>query len=183
MKINYFQCYILVIPICMTLRLCLQCPWNNQFPIRAQLSSWFSIYTIQYICFYIQTYLANLLMYSAHLSLRASAPTRHDRQFNEQPNDPGKSPAIPRKEYPWGQGQAWRRDPSGKPTNEERARTAGLFQSPDYWNRDRDHWPFLSTPPSPLPQSPGWPASWPLSRGGGESYHLGSSRVQLREDL
>ena len=42
-------------------------------------------------------------MYSAHLSLRASAPTRHDRQLNEQPNDQGRAchakegiPVIPR---------------------------------------------------------------------------------------
>ena len=28
-----------------------------------------------------------ILMYSAHLSLRASVPNRHDRQFNAQPND------------------------------------------------------------------------------------------------
>ena len=55
-------------------------------------------------------------MYSAPFPLRASAPTRHDNQksrlrlqgltpgrhdgpVNEQPNDPEKRPAIPRKEY------------------------------------------------------------------------------------
>ena len=42
-------------------------------------------------------------MYSAHLSLRASAPNRHDRQFNEQPNNQRKGshtkkgiPVMPR---------------------------------------------------------------------------------------
>ena len=43
-------------------------------------------------------------MYSAHLSLRASAPTRHDKQFKEQPTDTSKEachnkgeiPAMPR---------------------------------------------------------------------------------------
>ena len=30
---------------------------------------------------------AKILMYSAHLSLRASVPTRHNQRFNEQPND------------------------------------------------------------------------------------------------
>ena len=45
--------------------------------------------------------------------------------------------------------QAWERNPSGKPTNEERARKTGLFQYQDCWSKDRDSWPFLSTPPSP----------------------------------
>ena len=42
-------------------------------------------------------------MYSAHLSLRANAHTRHDKQFNKQPNDQGKGshtkegrPVMPR---------------------------------------------------------------------------------------
>ena len=51
------------------------------------------------------------LMYLAHLSLRASAPTRHDGQFNEQPNNPEKGPAIPRKEYPWCQGPSLKEKP------------------------------------------------------------------------
>ena len=55
-------------------------------------------------------------------------------------------------------GQAWRRNPSGKPTNEERARTAGLFQSQDCWKRDRDHWLLLSTPLHPPATEP-WVAS------------------------
>ena len=29
-----------------------------------------------------------IVMYSAHLSLRASAPTRYNKQFDEQPNNP-----------------------------------------------------------------------------------------------
>ena len=47
-------------------------------------------------------------------------------------------------------GQAWRRNPSGKPTNEEKTRRAGLFRSQDCWNKDRDHWPFLSTHSFPV---------------------------------
>ena len=47
---------------------------------------------------------ANILMYSAHLPFRASAPTRHDQRLNEQPKDPRKEashtregiPAMPR---------------------------------------------------------------------------------------
>ena len=53
-----------------------------------------------------------LMMYSAHLSLRASAPNRHDRQFNEQPNDQGRGshtkkgiPVMPRAK-PEGETQA-----------------------------------------------------------------------------
>ena len=53
------------------------------------------------------------LMYSAHLSLQASAPTRHDKQFNEQPNETRKEachtkegiPAMPRAK-PEGETQA-----------------------------------------------------------------------------
>ena len=53
------------------------------------------------------------MMYSAHLSPRASAPTRHNQQFNEQPKDPRKEachtkegiPAIPRAK-PEGESQA-----------------------------------------------------------------------------
>ena len=52
-------------------------------------------------------------MYSAHLSRRASAPTRHSQQFNEQPKDPRQEachtkegiPAIPRAK-PEGESQA-----------------------------------------------------------------------------
>ena len=52
-------------------------------------------------------------MYLAQLSRRASAPTRHNQQFNEQPKDPRKEachtkegiPAIPRAK-PEGESQA-----------------------------------------------------------------------------
>ena len=53
-----------------------------------------------------------IMMYSAHLSLRASAPNRHDRQFNEQPNNQRKGshtkkgiPVMPRAK-PEGETQA-----------------------------------------------------------------------------
>ena len=58
--------------------------------------------------------------------------------------------------------QAWRRNPSGKPTNEERARKTGLFQYQDCWSKDRDSWPFLSTPPSPPLPPPLTPPPPPL---------------------
>ena len=54
-----------------------------------------------------------VVMYSAHLSRRASAPTHHNWQFNEEPKDPRKEachtkggiPAIPRAK-PEGKSQA-----------------------------------------------------------------------------
>ena len=79
-------------------------------------------------------------MYSAHLSPRASAPTGHNQQFSEQPKDTRKGAchnkegitAMPR-------AKPERENPSGKPTNEEKAWRAGLFRPKDCWNKDRDH--------------------------------------------
>ena len=45
-------------------------------------------------------FLKQLLMYSAHLSPRASAPTRHNQQFNEQPKDPRKEACHTKEEIP-----------------------------------------------------------------------------------
>ena len=139
-----------------------------------------------------------LLMYSAHLSLRANAHTRHDKQFNKQPNDQGRGsytkegrPVMPRAK-PEGETQAGnqpmrrglgRRDYS-------RLKTAGT--------RTGITDPFLSIPvkpSSPLPPPP--PLSPPpchralggqqvdpwareggegKERGGGERCHLDNSR-------
>ena len=102
-------------------------------------------------------------MYSAHLSLRANAHTRHDKQFNKQPNDQGRGsytkegrPVMPRAK-PEGETQAGNQ-PMRRGLGRQdysRLKTAGT--------RTGITDPFLSTPPlpshPPLPQSPGWPAS------------------------
>ena len=108
-----------------------------------------------------------ILMYSAHLSRRASAPTRHNQQFNEQPKDPRKEachtkegiPAIPRAK-PEGESQAGnqpmrrrlgRRDYSS-------LKTAGTRTGiPDHSCPPLLPLPHppLTPPPPPLPQSPG----------------------------
>ena len=78
-------------------------------------------------------------------------------------------------------GQAWRRNPSGKPTHEEGTRTAGLF--PSQWLLEKGLGsltipvpflfllrltPLLLPPPHPQLQSPGWPTSWPPNQGKGK---------------
>ena len=106
-----------------------------------------------------------LLMYSAHLSLRANAHTRHDKQCNKQPNDQGRGsytkegrPVMPR----------------AKPEGETQAGNQPMRRGLGRWDYSSlktagtrtgitDHsCPTLlspPTPPSPLPQSHGWPAS------------------------
>ena len=132
------------------------------------------------------------MMYSAPFSLRASAPTRHanrrswlrlqgstpcchDGQFNGQPNDPGKRPAIPGKEYLWCQGPSLKEKPKREthqwgegsdgriiPVSRLLEKGPGSLTTPVHPSTP------LPPPSPPQPQSPGWPASWHLDKGRGE---------------
>ena len=42
----------------------------------------------------------SILMYSAHLPFRASAPTRHNQRLNEQPKDPRKEACLTKEGIP-----------------------------------------------------------------------------------
>ena len=117
-------------------------------------------------------------MYSAHLSHRASAPTRHNQQFKEQPKDPRKEachtkegiPAMPRAK-PEGENQAgnqpMRRRLGGQDYSS--LKTAGTRTG----ITDHSCPPLLPLPPppplTPLPATEPWVTSklTPGPRGGG----------------
>ena len=138
------------------------------------LSKYFITYctlcTVMYITYYYSQFIKNgysfissyhtgvsgkikiyVLMYSAHLLYTfglvcQTAMTNHSMN---KPTDQRRGSHTKRNNTRDAKDQAWERNPSGKPTNEERARKTGLFQYQDCWSKDRDSWPFLSTPPSP----------------------------------
>ena len=126
---------------------------------------------LQYDILNIRQFQIKDLMYSAHLSLRANAHTRHDKQFNKQPNDQGRGsytkegrPVMPRAK-PEGETQAGnqpmrrglgRRDYSRLKTAGTRTGITDPFLSIPV----HPSFPLPPPPPlAPLPQSPGWPAS------------------------
>ena len=116
-----------------------------------------------------------LLMYSAHLYFRASAPTRHNQRFNEQPKDPGKGachtkegiPAMPRAK-PEGGNQAGNQ-PMRRRRDYSSLETAGTRTGiPDH-----SCLPLLPLPHPPSPPPPCHRALVdqqvdPWTRGGGE---------------
>ena len=134
------------------------------------------------------------VMYSAHLSFRANAPTRHNQRFNEQSKDPRKEachtkegiPAMPMAK-PEGGNQAGDQPMRRRLGRQDYSslKTAGTRTGiPDHSCPPLLPLPHTPTPPSlppPLPQSPGWPVSWPLGqgRGEGERCHQDSSRESV----
>ena len=89
-------------------------------------------------------------------------------KFNGQPNDPGKRPAIPGKEYLWCQGPSLKEKPKRETHQWGEGRGGRIIPVSRLLEEGRDHWPLPSTPlHPPQPQSPGWPTSWPLDKGRG----------------